>query len=366
MKNPNYISLCFTIFCWAWSLQTEAKTMTQTADKIAAIAPDLLQKHDVPSVAVALIGNGEIQSIQHFGYQTWGYKANTQTLYNVASLTKPVTAEIVLRLISQQKLQLDTKLASYFVDSDVKGDDRVSLLTPEVVMRHRTGFPNWRYETAGKLQFIAQPDTQTQYSGEGYEWMMKAVSAVMNTDFETLARTHLFEPAGMQFTSYTLTNDFIGRVAVPYKEGEAPYNVIRNKPSASDDLRTTVGEYATFMLSVFEGNAVATELRERQFKIEHTVRYRSACMATPLPDFCPQRQGWGLGWMIYDWGDMRLIEHSGGDHGERTLALYNPDAKRGLVVLTNGANGFEVIKAIAAEFEPDSRFKLFLASPFAE
>lgn len=243
---------------------------------------------------------------------------------------------------------------------------RIAALTPELVMRHRTGFPNWRYETEGTLRFLHDPDTETGYSGEGYEWMAKAVGAHTGRDFETAARELVFDPANMPLTSYTETDDFFGRIAIPYKKGESVRNMVHEQMVASDDMRTTPREYARFMLDVWEGGHVPAELRREQTRIEDYTSYKPACPEErdERADFCPENAGWGLGWFIYDYGDRTIVEHSGSDVGERALAFYDLDNRRGVVVLTNGANGHEVMLRVAGTLYGDPRFAEYLLSPY--
>lgn len=353
----------------AEAVSAEMPLRQSTTEKEKALnksVPSLLSEYDVPSIGVAYIEGGEIAFVRHYGFQTWGFPANELTLYNVASLTKPVTAEVVLRLIDAGVLTLDTPLARSFVDPDIAGDPRSREVTPRIVLNHRTGFPNWRHETGGILQFHHNPDTQTGYSGEGYEWMMKAVAAFAGDDFEDLAEKWVFAPVGMKRTSYTLTQNFVGHLAVPYKAGEAVYNVVRREPSASDDLRTTPREYARFMIDVFEGDAVSIELREQQRTIRDHIADKPACRGEDRPTFCPTSQGWGLGWFIHDYGDRKIFEHSGGDHGEKAFAFYDPQAKRGAVILTNGANGNEIMNRVAGMLDGDQRFAEYMLAPFTD
>lgn len=328
--------------------------------------PALLTEYDVPSAAIAYIEDGEVAFVRHYGEQEWGVPAGEETLYNVASLSKPVTAETVLRLIAAGEVALDTPLAQDHVEEDVADDPRIAALTPELVMRHRTGFPNWRYKTEGTLRFLRDPDTETGYSGEGYEWMAKAVAAHTGRDFETAARELVFQPANMPLTSYTETKNFFGRIAYPYKAGESVRNVVRTEMSASDDLRTTPREYARFILDVWEADRVPPDLRREQTRIEHYNSEKPACpeARSDRADFCPENQGWGLGWFIYDYGDRTIVEHSGGDVGEKTLAIYDLDNRRGVVVLTNGANGHEILNHVTGHLYGDSRFAAFLLAPF--
>ena len=343
-----------------------AQPTDTTESKVSALdktAPLLLAKYDVPSVGVAYIEDGKIAFVRHYGMQSWGFPANEDTLYNVASLTKPVTAEVVLRLVQAGRATLGMRLADHHVEQDVADDPRIMKLTPELVLRHRTGFTNWRYQTGGVLQFSRDPDTETEYSGEGYEWMMNAVAAATGEDFTDLAQRLVFDPAEMPLTGYTLSSKWVGHLAVPYKAGEGVYNNIRREPSASDDLRTTPREYANFMLSVFEGDAVGPDLRAQQSTIVNSFQEHPKCdRSETAPDFCPQNEGWGLGWFVHDWGDRTIMQHSGGDQGEASLAIYDPVAKTGVIALTNGAEGHRVMTRIVGKLFGDPRVEEYFVS----
>ena len=345
----------------------QVPTHLTAQEKLAELdrqVPLMLATYDVPSVGIAYIENGEIAFVRHYGFQSWGFPANEETLYNVASLTKPITAEVVLRLIDAGEVSLDTRLADHHMEEDVEGDPRTALLTPEVVMRHRTGFLNWRYKTGGVLQFTHDPDTVTEYSGEGYEWMLQGVAAATGRDFEEAADSLVFEPIGMPLTGYTLSGKWAGHLASPYKAGEAVYNMIHRQPVASDDLRTTAREYARFMIDVWEGDAVSPELRRQQRTVKHYLTYKPACKGREKAAFCPVNEGWGMGWGVHEWSDRTIVEHSGGDIGEKSFAFYDPEAKRGAVILTNGANGHEILNRLSGLLDGDQRFADYMMSPY--
>ncbi|MGP1351858.1 MAG: serine hydrolase domain-containing protein [Parasphingopyxis sp.] len=349
--------------------QSIATAMPQTtaakAEALDREVPAWLEQYDVPSAGIAYIEDGEIAFVRHYGEQEWGVPASEETLYNVASLTKPVTAETVLRLAGQGRFDIDAPLAVHHLDPDIAEAPAAREVTAALVMRHRMGLPNWRYETEGTLRFLRAPDVETGYSGEGYEWMAQAVGGALGAEFEQLARTLVMEPAGMEWTSYTRASHFFSRIAFPYKAGESVYNVVRDEMSASDDMRTTPREYARFMLSIWETDHVPQALRARQFTIRHYTSYKPQCPEDgKRADFCPENQGWGLGWYIYDYGDRRIFQHDGGDVGEKALAFYDPDARRGAVVLTNGANGHEVMHRIGALLDGDPRFGALMLAPF--
>ena len=94
------------------------------------------------------------------------------TVFEAASMTKPVCAYIVLRLVDRGVLMLDTPLYTYLPYEDIAYDDRYKLITARMILTHRSGFPNWRN---GKLDIKFTPGTEFSYSGEGFVYLGKVI-----------------------------------------------------------------------------------------------------------------------------------------------------------------------------------------------
>jgi CubicO group peptidase (beta-lactamase class C family) len=120
----------------------------------------------VTGVAVAYIENGKIAWTAYYGDRIPGQPATANSLYSVASLTKPITAEIALRLAAAGKISLGEPIYPYWTDSAIVDHPWNKLLTPRFCLSHQTGFPNWRYQTPDHLTFLFEPGTQTGYSGK--------------------------------------------------------------------------------------------------------------------------------------------------------------------------------------------------------
>ena len=120
--------------------------------EIDAHAAEWLKESDVPSVAVAYIKDRKVAWTAVYGEQSPGIPVTEKTLYNLASLTKPITAETVLRLASAGKLSLDESMSPFWLDPDIKDDPWSKLLTPRLCLSHQTGFANWRRMTGGVLK----------------------------------------------------------------------------------------------------------------------------------------------------------------------------------------------------------------------
>src|SRR5579863_8189593 len=109
--------------------------------------PVWLKAFNVTGVGIAYIEHGKIAWNAFYGDQVpGGPPASSTTLYSIASLTKPITAEIIDRLASAGKLSLDELTSPYWTDPDLKDNPWAKLLTPRICLTHQTGFPNWRYQ----------------------------------------------------------------------------------------------------------------------------------------------------------------------------------------------------------------------------
>src|ERR1051325_9990540 len=164
----------------------------------------LLKENKIPTLGIGVIRGGKLTEVKVFGELSKGMTAPFDTIFNVASLTKPVTAMVALRLASAGKFNLDEPLDKYWIDPDVKDDPRHKKLTARLVLSHRTGFANWRWlNKSKKLEFAFEPGTKYQYSGEGFEYLRKALEKKFNEPLETLADELIFRPLGMRDTRFT-------------------------------------------------------------------------------------------------------------------------------------------------------------------
>lgn len=320
------------------SATPDISSLRETVDAVATAS---LKKHGVPAVRVAYIANGRVQWSAVYGEQAPGVPATSKTLFNIASMMRPVTAEVVLRLASQQALSLDEEISDTWIDPDIANDPRKPLLTPRIMLQHRTGFPNWRRETGGKLAFRFDPGTATGYSGEGYDYLAHFIEKKTGRDFVTLAGELVFVPVGMSDATFVPQGELKSRIAQPKgPAGEWGTPDFSTPWSAADNLYSTVDGYARFVAAVMTNTGVSSRIAA----IRHAVvdnQIRGGC---PLaPEHCPKSVGFGLGWEVLDYGSDQVIRHTGSDWGERAIGYFVPARGVGAVILTSGANGKKVI-----------------------
>ncbi len=316
------------------SAQTGKTTSSSTIDmtmlfKDRKETEKWLVANQVPALAVGYIQNGQIQNIDVYGELEKGRPAPVNAIFNVASLTKPVSALVALKLASLGVWDLDEPLYKYWVDPDIADDPRTKLLTTRIVLSHQTGFPNWRWNLpSGKLAFEFDPGTKFQYSGEGYEYMLKAIEKKTGKKFDQLAKELIFEPLQMKDTRYCWDSSVDETRFAKWhdRSGNLYETTYRTTASASDDLLTTVEDYCKFVLYILNHGGlkedIYTDMISNQVSLDDNRYY-------------------GLGWeVIKNIGTAEFaLMHTGADQGVRTLVIVLPKTKQGLVVFTNSDNG---------------------------
>jgi CubicO group peptidase (beta-lactamase class C family) len=308
--------------------------------------PVWLNAFNVTGVGIAWIENGRVSWTAYYGLQVpGGPRASDKTLYSVASLTKPISAEIILRLASAGKISLDEPIDRYWIDPDVKDSDWNRLLTPRLCLSHQTGFPNWRYQTGNVLKFQWQPGTAFGYSGEGYEYVARFAENKTGRKWEDLAQQYVFDPIGMRDTSYSPKPWWEGRQAKPVEMAS------RTKSSAADLLRATVGDYAKFVISVMKSEGLTGKTRDEQFTITRNLttpdQESVLCEAAKDARHCRVATGYGLGWHIVDLDGMKIVDHTGRDGDVMTFAFFVPSKQIGAVVFTDGPDvGHQMIDKV--------------------
>ena len=300
----------------------------------------LKQKH-IPALGIGFIKDGKIEQISVFGELQSNRPAPINTIWNVASMTKPITAIVALKLINAGKWDLDEAIYNYFTDPDVANDPRAKLLTTRIILSHQTGFPNWRGNNEdGKLSFEFEPGTKYQYSGEGYEYLRKAIEKKFKKSLEQLASELIFKPLKMKDTRFIWDDKMDStRFAKWHNEKGELYATQKNtNANAADNLLTTVEDYSRFLVHILNGAGLSDKLYKEMITKQVKIN---------------ENKYWGLGWWvdenINDNKDFALV-HGGDDIGVHTIVFIVPKTKQALLIFTNSDNGTDAFAEVLVKF----------------
>jgi len=297
-----------------------------------SITEKWLKQKNIPALGIGYIEDGVIKQVSVFGELEKGKIAPENTIWNVASLTKPIITMLTLKLANNGDWSLDEPIYHYWIDPDVKNDDRHKILTTRHILSHQTGFPNWRWldeESQKKLSFHFDPGTSYQYSGEGFEYLRKALENKFNSSLEKLADCLIFKPLKMTETRFYWDERMDESKFAKWHSatGELYENYKTTEVSAADDLLTTIGDYTKFIAHILNGAELSESLQKEMLKQQVRVN--------PF-------KYWGLGFWVDEQinkkGDIALV-HGGDDIGVHTIVFMIPKTKQGLIIFTNSDNG---------------------------
>lgn len=322
--------------------------------------PDMtttLREQRVESASVAVIRAGQIVSTGAWGMAGPNRPATASTPYNLASLTKPLTAEVILRLVSAGRLSLDEPMDRYWSDPDLSRDPRRMKLTVRMALSHQTGLPNWR--DAKGLAFDHDPGTTIGYSGEGYQYAARYAEHRTGHLFEKLAARWLFAPAHLRASGYVSGQGETVPMAVPYDAAGKPLPVERvTRYNAADLAHATARDYARFLINARNDKGMVASVAAERSRLQADLTPQ-ICAGSKAAS-CPPWTGFGLGWQLLGFPDGTTMLHTGKDAGAFTFAAIDRASGDGVVILTNSDNGWRVILPILERTVSDPKLIAFL------
>lgn len=337
-NTATYLRQTVIGFCMGFLVAAHA-----AESKPLAMLPDMsltLREQHVESASVALIRGGRIASLGAWGVAGPGRPSTVTTPYNLASLTKPWTAEVVLRLVSAGKLTLDQPIDRYWSDPDLSFDSRRLKLTARLALSHRTGLPNWRTSTG--LVFLHDPGTTTSYSGEGFQYLARYAEHRTGKPFPMLAQRWLFGPTKMLSSGYVSAQGNLNPIATGYDANGKPVPTVPvTHYNAADLAHATAADYARFLIDVRGDRHLTREVAAERVRLQADQK-AEVCEGTKAPS-CPPWIGFGLGWQLLGFPHGTIMMHTGKDEGAFTFAAIDRTTGDGIVILTNSDNGWRMI-----------------------
>jgi len=313
------------------------------ASELARQIPEWLRQANVPGLSIAVIQDARLAWRRAFGLKdaSSNRQVDNDTLFEAASMSKPVFAYVVLKLCETGVMDLDTPLTKYVSTRFLDGDPRLELMTARHVLSHTGGFQNWRSEKS-PLAIHFTPGSRYLYSGEGYNYLQTVVTTLLGQPFERYMRSRLFEPFGMTSSCY-VWNDAVGRrMARPHDPTGRP--VDNNKSTASSVARygsagallCTPSDYAKFVVGVIDPKP-GTAFRLRPDSVKEMLRPHVKLEEGRYP------ASWALGWQVFHNLHRDFIYHGGDNAGFHCSAVASVAGRSGYVAMTNGENGSSVL-----------------------
>lgn len=346
-------------------LSAEPAVAADPGQRFAAIdrlVEESMQAHGVQGVSIAIIDEFEVVYARGYGFAEPGRPVETDTLFQAASLSKPVTAMVAAAASEEGLIDLDADVAGMLTSWRPPSMQYAGPITLRMLLAHRAGtnvpgFPGYRLDeplpdlprildgVPGKnepIRVVSEPSAQPNYSGGGYVMAQLAIEDHTGRTLEEMADTLVIEPLGLELSTYRiLDGSDRPRVAVGYQLGGAEvagggWHAYPEQAAAS--LWTTPAEYAAIVIDVMRSYTGGTGV----------VLDRATASRLLDPDFA-------AGFGVSREGIMGAIAigHAGANEGYRCEFAAVPDLGDGVIVMTNSDAGGElassVIDALASE-----------------
>ncbi|PVW13193.1 serine hydrolase domain-containing protein [Marixanthomonas spongiae] len=282
----------------------------------------------------SIFSNGEEVYNKSFGFSDVATqaKANDLTKYRIGSISKTYTAAIIMQLVEERKINVNTLLSKYF--PTVPNADKI---TVESLLRHKSGLFNitqtkdlraWVEQPQSRKKMIEriidngtnfEPNEKTQYSNTNFVLLSYIAEEVEMKDFATILDERIIKPLNLKRTEYGKPIKPSNNEALPYIFENSEWKEIKLQtnmsiPMGAGAVVSTATELNQFFTSMFTGTLLSTASLRAMINAE---------------------EGMGLGLMKLPLEDKEVYGHGGSIDGFQAFSAYFPAENVSMSLTTN-------------------------------
>jgi CubicO group peptidase (beta-lactamase class C family) len=306
---------------------------------------------ELPGVVVAIRCDDQLLLSQGYGYANIEQRVpiTPQHIFRIASHSKTFTATAIMQLAEHGTLRLDDRLADHIPWLRELGE--LAQVTIRQALNHSAGIVRdgddadfWQLDHAfpddQELRIMVEhggrvlPANESfKYSNIAYGLLGKVIEAASGSSYSTYVRQHIVDPLGLADTGPEINAQMHERLATGYtmrrygQPRQPVPHVKTNALAAATGFYSTAEDLSRYAAAHFLGDAtLLTDASKRE-------------MQQPYWHATQTDAHYGLGFIIVDIGERRLVGHSGGFPGFVTRTMFDPKDRLVIVVLTNASSG---------------------------
>ena len=313
----------------------------------------LMTKPTMVGLAVGIVENGRITFLQGYGETLAGSgdRVTPETVFRWASCSKGVAATMVAKLAEQGKIDLNAPVVNYAPDLKLPAGNEYKASVGDL-LSHRLGLyrnaydnkleegqdPSFLRASLSQLSATCAPGTCWSYQNVAYDASSEMVSRITHLPYEQAVKRYLFNPIGMNSGSVSLAGLEASRSwAKPHSVGKRPLPIVDTyyKVPGAGGINSNIKDMALWMEA--QMGEMPDVLDSRVLDTIHAPYVVTPTERARMRKFL-ERLGtawYGYGWRSYDYAGHRIIGHRGGIRGYRSLILFDPQKKSGVVALWN-------------------------------
>ncbi|MFY0630673.1 MAG: beta-lactamase family protein [Flavobacteriaceae bacterium] len=262
-----------------------------------------------------------------------GKTADKNTKYRIGSISKTYTATIIMQMVDENKLTLNTYLSSYF--PQIPNADKITI---DDLLRHRSGLYNitnqedlrtWITKKQSRKKMLArfakhsvdfEPKEKTSYSNTNYILLSYIAEEIDNASFSSILKKRIIKPLQLKRTHFGKSINERKNEALPYYFEDDNWNSVTMKthlsaPMGAGGIVASANDVALFYTSLFDGKLVSS---------------------TSLEKMTNSSTGMGLGMSSLDFKGLKVYGHDGGIDGFSSFALHIPKKNLSISITLNG------------------------------
>ncbi len=328
----------------------------------------LVADRGVPGAAVAVLVDGEIREAAAGVLSlSTGVAATTDSVFQIGSITKLWTSTLVMQLVDDGLLDLDTPVREYLPEFTTADEAAARTITPRHLLTHTCGFEGDIFDDTGRgddaveklvarmasVPQIVEPGEIFSYNNLGFVVLGRLIEVLRGQPFDQVLTERLITPLGITHAAPSPYEAIVHRVAIGHIDtgdgvrATSTWALARSNAPAGAMLAMSARDLITFSKLHLDGGVAADGTRVLQ--AASAAQMLEQQVEVPLPT----SSGWGLGFALHDTDAGLVVGHDGGTIGQGAFLRIVPGAGVAVALVTNGGDMlglyFDVVRHLVTE-----------------
>lgn len=348
--------------------------------KLQSLLAASVERHGIPSASIAVrVGDQTYEAAAGWANRSVGIEATPGAIYHFGSVTKMLTATLVARLVDQGLVDLDAPIATYVPEFSPPDSLVAQRITVRHCLTHQPGLIGIIFSDTGTnedtvarqidlingAQQYHSPGALLSYCNSGLILLGRLIERVLGKPWHAAIVQDLAQPLGMRSVAsrpeQALRQRYaIGHVPEPgtgrWVPDPHPYWMMGHGPAGSTCAGSASDLLCFATMHLQDGVAVDGT----RFLSSQTVRAMQELQVASPARFL--YSGFGLGWVLYDWGGRRILGHDGSTAGSNGFLRVDPQHRIAVALLVNCRAGLlvyedlfsEIFRELTGDWEPEA------------
>lgn len=330
-----------------------------------------IRRHSVPGASLAVVRGSRVVATAAAGVTNLDTRVpvTPDSVFQIGSITKVFTATLIMQLVDEGLLSLDTPIVEYLPEFQIADTVTRRSVTARHLLTHTSGIDGDLFADSGRgddaiarlmpmmtlLPSLFPLGTKMSYCNVGFAVLGRLIEVLRRETYDHAIRHRIFKPLGMK-QAMTLPEDAlrhrcaVGHIADPKDPKRQRVAFVTHLSHGMKAAGSTPAMSAPDLMKF-----VAMHLGHGRIGSGERVLSAASAIAMQRRQVRLQKQapttttGWGLGWALQDFDGHKVVGHDGGTIGQYSFLRVSPEKRFAVALLTNGGDAGSVYEEIVSE-----------------